>query len=169
MARDLLIASLEHQDGGSALEVMKREGYGMSDLFSTRSPSDADTWREVAGLGKEALHFCIGKREPRIAKLDDLHLDWSSPVKGFDEATGRCDYDFGIFGAMHYLQAMTGAGKPDDPFDLIEDRIEKKPGKGEPWDTFVERWREVKWSLAARGKAGYDEALGWWKECRDRS
>lgn len=166
VARDLLLGGLEHQHGANAWAILARERYTPADLLSARPPPDCDTWREIDRPNDEALHFCIGKRDPRVPSLDDIHIDWRSPVIGFDPAAGRCRYDLGIVGAAHWAQAMLGWGKPLDPFTLVDARLAADHDKSPAWAAFAARWREAKWSLAVQGKAGYRDALAWWRDCQ---
>jgi len=178
VARDLLLGAIEHQLDGTALQVIRRHRIMPWDLLSVRPPPDCDTWREVHRLKEEALHFCIGKHPSRPIQLDDIHIDWSSPVRGIDPATSRCAYDLGYTGVTHWLQAMRGLNKPVDPFGEMERLVESGNGLAQrladhpvmnEWEVHVQRWREIRWLLAVQGKQGYDESLRWCHEARELS
>jgi hypothetical protein len=86
-------------------------------------------------------------------------------------------YDLGITGVFHYLQAMTGLGKPLDTFDetdrLLAEAERELAGRGaagalvEERELLQRRWSEVKWRLAVNGKTGYDESVAWYQDARD--
>jgi hypothetical protein len=142
VAEDTRLGALEHQRG-SLLRALLR-------------PFDADSFREVDRLGEEALHLCVARREPPPTSLDDVHLDWASPVSGVDPATRRCVYAF-CSGARHWVQARFGVGAPVFPFAAMEARIAQ--GLVDP--AAAERWRAREWALAASGSAGDREARTW--------
>lgn len=167
VARDKFVGALEHQLK-PALELLPRA------LLTRADPPDADTWREVDVPGQEGAHFCVGKldlrgSDERPVALDDIHLDWFSPVEGVDERTGRCNYLEPWEGSIeHWLQAMRGLGAPLFTFDVAADVIAK--GKAlastsrssrsrEAEARFVElagRWEADARGLAARGRFGYE-------------
>ncbi len=172
VAEDLLIGSLEHQRRTSFLGLMKSSANGLTHPASV--PPDANTFREIDKLGGEALHFCVSRFEPAPTMLDDIHLDWVSPVKGADPHHRRCIYDWSV-GAPHWIQATLHIGKPVFPFDEIGDLIagtQKRRAKGAKsrsaaaWDDWLGRWLARKWTLAASGKAGHVEAMEWRTQCR---
>lgn len=163
VARDTFFAGLEHQLSSPPRMVARQLG-------SLRLPTDlpdADTWREVAHVQKEALHFCLGKHDPRPTALDDIHIDWSSPVIGVDTATRRCRYH-PVVSVTHWAQAMFGLGKPVFPFERIDAQLTRVAAQGAApagWEAFVTRWRAAEWGLVLRGRAGAEEALPWLREC----
>ncbi|WP_437567784.1 hypothetical protein [Sorangium sp. So ce542] len=163
MARDTILGGIEHQRG----PLLGALAGSMGSLLRGGEPLDADSWREVHRPDEEAVHICVGKREARLPELDDIHLDWRSPVVGVDEATRRCRY--GLFiSVVHWAQARFGLGNPVFPFQRIDDRVAALSGRGDAparWADFVARWREARWALAVRGKGGAEEALRWLREC----
>jgi hypothetical protein len=174
VARDKYIGSLDHQLKPAHLLV-----YRVLDPWA--EPPDADTWREVDRPMKVAVHFCVGKSDlrgpekitDRHVALDDIHLDWSSPVEGI-EPNGRCNYLEAWEGAIeHWYQAHYGRGAPVFTFESIEKSIEKaretlanskEQDKLSQLQEFVVQWNQVKYSLAVRGKTGYDESLDHYKK-----
>jgi hypothetical protein len=116
--------------------------------------------------GEEAVHLCVGKLDPRPPELDDIHLDWKSPVVGVDASTRRCRY--GLFiSVTHWVQARFGIGKPVFPFQDIDDSIAALPRRGVApagWGAFASRWRDARWALAMRGRAGAEEAMSWLRD-----
>lgn len=174
VAEDLLIGALAHQKRSALRGLVHAK---IEDLTSpAASPPDANTFREVDGLGREALHVCIAKTEPSPTTLDDIHLDWVSPVKGADPVHRRCVYGWTV-GAPHWLQATMQIGKPVFPFGEIDEMIadtEERRARGEKpkrgsaaaWDDWLGRWRAKEWELAAAGKRGHDEAMRWRKACK---
>lgn len=142
VAEDSLLGALEHQRG-APLRALCR-------------PRDADTFREVDRLGEEALHLCVAHRERPPTSLDDVHLDWASPVSGVDPVRRRCVYAFCV-GARHWLQARFGLGQPVFPFAAMEARI----AAGQVDEARAARWRAEAWALAAAGKSGDVEARSW--------
>lgn len=172
VARDATVGALEHQRGSSLRHLLRAIPRALSG--AAPAPPDCDTFREVDQLGHEGLHFCVATRDPSPTALDDIHLDWCSPVRRVDPVTRRCVYAPGL-GAWHWLQARTRLGRPVLAFDAIDHeiaRVTKLRGPRDDawdawdaWDQCVERWLDVKWGLAARGRAGHDTAIRWWKEC----
>ncbi|WP_437275876.1 hypothetical protein WME90_32125 [Sorangium sp. So ce375] len=163
VARDTILGGLEHQRGA----LFGSLAASMGALLRGGEPRDADSWREVHKPDEEAVHLCVGKHEPRPPELDDIHLDWRSPVVGVDEETRRCRY--GVFiGAVHWVQARFGLGKPVFPFQSVDDRVAALAGRPEVparWAEFAARWRDARWPLAMRGGAGAEEARTWLREC----
>jgi hypothetical protein len=163
IARDTFLGGIEHQ-------LTSARAVAAGNLRSLLGPDglpDADTWREVDGPRKEALHFCLGKHEPRPTELDDIHIDWSSPVIGIDTTTRRCRYSL-LFSVTHWAQAKLGWGSPVFAFDRIDARISRmaaRDGAPSGWAPFVTRWRAAEWGLVMRGKSGAEEALQWLREC----
>jgi hypothetical protein len=169
VARDRLIGAIEHQSAPSALLAAKGLlGYWDVD----QEPPDCNTWREVAELGKEALHFCIGKGDstsggPHLLPLDDIHIDWTSPACGIRSGQNQCTYDLAVAG-LHWVQAMTGVGAPRFSFDfvratvaLLRQRLRERTVNAS-WrfdlDDLEKRWHADEWAFALRGKAGHDDA-----------
>lgn len=107
VAPDLLVGALEHQLRPAIRILMRTPPWRLVDPRA--APPDCDTWREISGLGKEALHFCVGRHEDRPVELDDIHLDWRSPVVRADPVTRRCAYALGE-SVRHWLQAKRGVG-----------------------------------------------------------
>lgn len=165
LARDTIVGGLEHQRG-EMLDVLRDH---LPLVLQGGEPPHADSWREVHRPGEEAIHLCVGKLEPRPTELDDIHLDWKSPVVGVNPSTRRCRY--GLFiSATHWVQARFGIGKPVFPFHEIDGSIAALSARGASpagWEAFAARWRAARWALAMRGRAGAEEAMAWLGE-RDR-
>jgi hypothetical protein len=141
-------------------------------------PPDADTWREVDRPMKTAVHFCVGKSDlrgpetigDRPVPLDDIHLDWSSPVEKIDENTGRCNYLEPWEGSLkHWYQAHYAHEAPVFTFQCLEKDVSKarevlsganRAADLARFDQFSKEWDKVKHGLAVRGKTGYDESVG---------
>jgi hypothetical protein len=164
VARDRFIGAIEHQSRPAALLAPK----GLIKYWDLdQEPPDANTWREVAELGKEALHFCIGKDDsrsgaPRPAPLDDIHIDWTSPASGIRSGQNQCTYDV-MVAASHWVQAMRGVGAPRFNFDFVRATLSRlRAGSAVSWRSelsdFERRWQADEWPLALRGKAGHDDA-----------
>ncbi|MBK9264596.1 MAG: hypothetical protein IPM54_33020 [Polyangiaceae bacterium] len=169
VARDTYIGALDHQMKPAHLLL-----HGMLDPRA--EPPDADTWREVDMPMKVAVHFCVGKgdlrgpEDDRPVKLDDIHLDWSSPVGNMDPDTGYCNYLEPWQGALeHWYQAHYGHDAPVFTFDCIEKDIahgrevfsrQREEAELTRLREFATQWSRIKHSLAVRGKSGYDESLG---------
>ncbi|WP_437808672.1 hypothetical protein [Sorangium sp. So ce1078] len=163
MARDTILGGIEHQRGA----LFGALAGSMGSLLRGGEPLDADSWREVHRPDQEAVHVCVGKREPRLPELDDIHLDWRSPVVGVNERTRRCRYGL-LISVVHWTQARFGLGKPVFPLQSIDDRIAALSARHDapaPWAEFVARWRDARWTLAMRGSDGAEEALRWLREC----
>jgi hypothetical protein len=159
---------LDHQLS-SAISLVPR---ALNPLAET---PDADTWREVNEPKKEGVHFCIGKgdlpgvqRPERHPALDDIHIDWFSPVEGIEPLTGRCNYlELWEGSAQHWFQAHFGYENPVFTFERIEEAITKgrelaakaEHGPAAPFHDFVASWEKEKYTLAVRGKTGYDASL----------
>lgn len=183
IARDTYWGGLEHQ-----LEPALKNG--LEGAWETvkghgRTPRlpDCDTFREVDRPGEEGLHFCVGKHDlrgtpeavgphtealgGRHLDLDDIHLDWSSPVEGIDG--DHCDYNNVFSTAMHWMQAKLGLGKPIFCFEDISALI----GEGERYMRsysyaleltdnllqFKQMWQIRAMDLAAQGKIGRAYAI----------
>ncbi|APR80104.1 Hypothetical protein A7982_05451 [Minicystis rosea] len=165
VARDGLFGALEHQRR-PALSILADMPIARW-LDRAAALPDCITWRELSPLGAESLHFCVGRHEPRDPGLDDVHLDWRSPVRGVDAGTRRCMYARRA-GAHHWLQAMQGEGAPRFVFDAMEALIAafeaRRAERGldeaalEAWDDLVHRWDTVCFRLAARGAEGATRA-----------
>ncbi|AUX45988.1 hypothetical protein SOCE26_074910 [Sorangium cellulosum] len=166
LVRDTVLGAIEHQRG-TLLRSLRSH---MAPILRGGEPRDADTWREVHRTDQEAVHLCVGKHEPRPPELDDIHLDWRSPVVGVNEATLRCRYGL-VVSLVHWAQARFGLGKPAFPFQDIDERIAaraaRSPAGRAPaeWEAFAARWRDARWRLATRGSEGAEEALRWLREC----
>lgn len=163
MARDTILGGIEHQRGGLLRALVR----SVPSLLCGGEPLDADCWREVHEPDQEAVHVCVGKLEPRPPELDDIHLDWRSPVVGVDEATRRCRYGL-LISVVHWSQARFGLGKPVFPFQRIDEMLAALPERHREtaaWASFAARWRDARWTLAMRGSEGAREALGWLREC----
>jgi len=170
VARDKYIGALDHQ---------LKPAYKLlpGAIVPGAEPPDADTWREVDRPMKVAVHFCVGKTDlngpetitDRPVQLDDIHLDWSSPVEGIEPDTGRCNYLEPWEGALeHWYQAHYAHEAPVFTFEVIEKDIAKtrevcqaanRAADRMRIDEFVQQWDRMKHSLAMRGKPGYDESV----------
>jgi hypothetical protein len=165
---------MEHQ--ASSMTVLL-EGLALHPSKIEGPPPDCDTWREVYELREESVHFCVGNEDlaaafpgPRRPAGDDVHIDWTSPVKGIDPATSRCAYDWGV-SIVHWMQAMEGKGAPVFTFSLLDGTLDaslalaRGPGRsGDRMRDFARRWRAVEKQLAVQGKPGYDQSLD---HCRE--
>lgn len=160
VARDGFFGGVEHQRG-SALKVLASRPLARW-LDRAGDLPDATTFREVSGLGAEAVHLCVGRRDPRPPALDDVHLDWRSPVRGVDRRTRRCVYAVRE-GARHWLQAMLGWGAPCFPFDVV-DRLLASGGASPAWADLAARWEAARWPLALRGAEGHTRAMAYVRE-----
>ena len=170
VARDTYIGALDHQLKPAHLLLHRA-------LNPRAEPPDADTWREVDVPMQVAVHFCVGKSDlrgperitDRPVSLDDIHLDWSSPVECIEPDTGYCNYLEPWEGSFeHWYQAHHGRNAPVFTFNRIEEDIAKaREALSNANDgahlarvhAFAAEWDRVKRSLAVRGKTGYDESL----------
>jgi hypothetical protein len=175
VARDKYIGAIDHQ-------LNPGVGHLPAAMIPGAEPPDADTWREVDRPMKVAVHFCVGKTDlkgpeslaDRPVELDDIHLDWSSPVEGIEPDTGRCNYLEPWEGALeHWYQAHHGHEAPIFTFDVIEKEVAKtrellqianRAADLMRLSNFMYQWDRVKHGLAVRGKAGYDESLGYYEK-----
>ncbi|MFT3768965.1 MAG: hypothetical protein QM820_26290 [Minicystis sp.] len=165
VVRDGILGALEHQRRPPLALMIARPFRRWLD--EALELPDATTWREVTPLGAESVHLCVGKLAPRDPALDDIHLDWRSPVRGIDARTRRLRYAW-CAGAQHWAQAKLGWGAPRFPFvemaaliAKVEARRVKQRIDGaamRAWDDLVARWRDVEWRLAARGAEGLARA-----------
>jgi hypothetical protein len=170
IAEDLVLGSLEHQRR-SSLQVLIRSR--LRDLVSPAAlPPDAITFREVDRLGAEALHVCIARFEPAPTTLDDIHLDWVSPVERASPITRRCVYAFRV-AAPHWIQAKMHVRVPVFPFDAVDAMLAdtERPRRhgaerAQGWEAWRAKWQERRWDLAATGSAGHHEAMQWHAECQ---
>ena len=169
VARDAYVGGLEHQLR-PAIQLLPRA------LFRSARAElpDADTWREVDVPLQEATHFCVDKsdlpgferREGRHFALDDIHLDWSSPVEGIDESTGRCNYLEPWEGSvMHWIEAKLGHGAPVFTFELGREaiargkelcRVSTARAEVSGFQEIAARWAHDEIGLAVRGRVGYE-------------
>jgi hypothetical protein len=169
VARDKYIGTLDHQLS-PAYALLPRM------LLNPRVEApDADTWREVDEPKKESVHFCVGKgdlpgfeRPERHFSLDDIHIDWFSPVEGIDPETSRCNYLEAWEGSVvHWFQAHFGYDAPVFTFQRVEEALEKCSALAAGADRAVEarlrdfasRWEDEKRALAVRGKEGYEASV----------
>jgi hypothetical protein len=170
VARDKYIGALDHQLKPAYMLLPRA-------MDPRAEPPDADTWREVDRPMKVGAHFCVGKSDlhgpetiaDRHVALDDIHLDWSSPVEGIEPDTGRCNYLEPWEGALeHWYQAHYAHKAPVFTFECIEKDVAKtretlngsnRTAELAQFDEFVKEWDGVKLALAIRGKSGYDESL----------
>lgn len=170
VARDKYIGALDHQLKPAHLLLPGA-------IIPGAEPPDADTWREIDRPMKVALHFCVGKTDlqgpetitDRPVQLDDIHLDWSSPVEGIETETGRCNYLEPWEGALeHWYQAHYAHEAPVFTFEVIEKDLAKtrdvllvanRAADRMRVNEFAQQWDRVKYSLAMRGKPGYDESV----------
>jgi hypothetical protein len=165
VARDRFIGAVEHQSQAALLLAPT----GLAKYWDLdQEPPDCNTWREVDKLGHEALHFCVDKGDlksgdKRLHTLDDIHLDWTSPVSGIRSGQNQCTYDFTVAGS-HWAQAKMGIGAPRFNFDVVRaglDRLRDQAASaswGHDFYDLERRWQKDQWSLAVRGKAGHDDA-----------
>ena len=169
VARDAYMGGLEHQLR-PAIELLPRA------LFRAARAElpDADTWREVDVPLQEGAHFCVGKGdlrgfeqpEGRPAALDDIHLDWTSPVEGVDEPTGRCKYLEPWKGSVtHWLEAKLGHGAPVFTFDVAREalqrgnelaRVSTLSAEVSRFQDVAKRWTRDEMAFAVRGRVGYE-------------
>lgn len=170
VARDKFVGALDHQS--------KPAHHLLHHLLDPwAEPPDADTWREIDHPMQVAVHFCVGKSDlqgpetlaDRAVSLDDIHLDWSSPVEGIEPDTGRCNYLEPWEGSLeHWYQAHYAHKAPIFTFERIEKEVAKARelllGANRAADlarlsNFATEWDRVKYALAVRGKPGYDDSL----------
>jgi hypothetical protein len=170
VARDKYVGTLDHQLKPAYMLLPRA-------IDPRAEPPDADTWREVDLPMRVSVHFCVGKSDlrgpetiaDRHVALDDIHLDWSSPVEGIEPDTGRCNYLEPWEGALeHWYQAHYAHEAPVFTFDSIKKDVtktrdtlsgSKRTADLARLDEFVTKWDKVKHTLAVRGKAGYDESV----------
>lgn len=188
MARDKYIGGLEHQKK-SSIELVAVA------LDPKAKLPDCDTWREVYKPGDESVHFCVAKSDleenktasppcdmdyhppavvpTRSPTLDDVHIDWKSPVVGVDLVTQTCEYDAFFNSADHWLQAKLGLGTPVFTFQVVEEQIDtldtwvmQSFGTSVDADIrdFAKRWNTAKWDLAVQGKSGYEASMKYYEE-----
>jgi hypothetical protein len=167
VCRDQLVGSLEHQLG-SSMRGMARALVGQR--AGAHEGRDADTWREVDRPGAEGLHFCVSREDmkapgpggpSRHVRLDDIHLDWRSPVKGINRE-GMCEYTGVISGLRHWAQARFQTERPLFVFhdtdrciqDLFTATGPLPPGLAAERDTLREEWESHRLSLAVQGTPG---------------
>lgn len=169
VARDQLFGSLEHQLESSVKVIAHQLGSDPGALFDPESdPPDADTWREVDRPGGEGLHFCVGREDTKPAsggarhvKLDDVHLDWKSPVAGVGPR-GRCQYTGAFSSLQHWVQAMLHVAKPvfwfHDTGELLASLCDPErplpPSLVPERDALQAEWQSRRFELAVQGKAG---------------
>ena len=89
-----------------------------------------DTWRELpVGGDDKALHFLIGNNATTVLgehdteRLDEIHLDWTSPVTsggGQTCSTLRIHPSSWLTPVKHVAQSIVGFGSPTSPF-VFED------------------------------------------------
>jgi hypothetical protein len=168
VVRDQPLGSLEHQLDGS-IKLL-----GKSLLAAPRAlldplgePPDAHTWREVDRPGGEGLHFCVSRHDGpgRYVKLDDVHLDWRSPVAGVGPHR-RCQYTPGLQSLRHWMQAALHIEKPAFHFhetDAILASLRAPAGRLPPWvararAALEDEWEAARWALAVQGGAGLEAA-----------
>ncbi|MDC3962760.1 hypothetical protein [Polyangium jinanense] len=164
VARDAYVGGLEHQLR-PAIKLLPRALF----MGPRAELPDADTWREVDVPLQEGTHFCVGKSEQperRHPSLDDIHLDWSSPVERIDERTGRCDYLEPWEGSvMHWLEAKLGRGAPVFTFEVAREVIARgnELSRASSAAAEVARFRAIaasflrdEMALAVRGRVGYE-------------
>ncbi|MRG96606.1 hypothetical protein [Polyangium spumosum] len=169
VARDAYVGGLEHQLR-PAIELLPRVllPHARAEL------PHADTWREVDVPMQEATHFCVDKSDlpgferpnGRHFALDDIHLDWSSPVEGIDERAGRCNYLEPWEGSvMHWIEAKLGHGAPVFTFEVAREVITRghELARSSSAGAAVSHFRELAASfqrdalaLAVRGRVGYE-------------
>lgn len=172
VARDKYIGTLDHQRS-SSLSLLPRA------LDPFAEAPDADTWREVDMPRKESVHFCVGKSDlpgferegERHPALDDIHIDWYSPVEAIEPDTGRCNYLEPWEGSLlHWYQAHHGYEAPVFTFQRVEELLSNGKAIAETnmegvaskrLAEFAERWEAQKMFLAVRGKPGYVESKGY--------
>jgi len=177
VARDKYIGALDHQLKPAYMLLP-------SAILPHAEPPDADTWREVDLPKQISVHFCVGKSDlrgpesitDRPVALDDIHLDWSSPVEGIEPDTGRCNYLEPWEGSLeHWYQAHYAHEAPIFTFECMKKDVAKaremlgqsnRNAELEQLDAFVKEWDQVKHSLAVRGKPGYDESLAFYEKLR---
>ena len=170
VARDKYVGSLDHQLKPAYMLLHRA-------IDPRAEPPDADTWREVDKPMKTAVHFCVGKGDlkgpetvtSRPVQLDDIHLDWSSPVERIEPDTGRCNYLELWEGSLeHWFQAHFGREAPVFTFERIEKDLAaareplQKANRAADLlriDSFAKEWNRVKDKLAVRGISGYDESI----------
>lgn len=155
VARDTFVGSLEHQLRSPLALLAAWPLARWRGRAHAHDLADAVTYREVTALGAESVHFCVGRRTPRDPALDDVHLDWHSPVRGLDHAARRCAYARHE-GARHWLQAMRGLGAPRLAFDVVDALM----GSLDHAD-LAARWAEARWDLALRGAEGHARAVAY--------
>jgi len=179
VARDKYVGSLDHQLS-SSFSLLPAA------LDPSAEPPDADTWREVDLPRKESVHFCVGKSDlpgfereferegERPPSLDDIHIDWYSPVERIEPETGRCNYLEPWEGSLlHWYQAHHGYDAPIFTFQLIDKAIAEVRAANKNLETekrfleFVERWETTKMGLAVRGKPGYEASLPLYAEMKE--
>lgn len=167
VARDTFLGALDHQSKPAHMLL-----HHLLDPWA--EPPDADTWREVDRPMQVAVHFCVGKSDlhgpetiaDRPVPLDDIHLDWSSPVEKIDLETGRCNYLEPWEGSLeHWYQAHYGHEAPVFTFERLEKDVVKardvlnganRAADLARFEHFAKEWDRAKHKLAVRGKAGYD-------------
>lgn len=176
VARDRFFGSLEHQIE-SPLKVIGRHVLSgpLALLRPDTPPPDAHTWREVDRPGREGLHFCVGLSDttPALAgtrhvKLDDIHLDWSSPVAGIGHDR-RCQYTGVIRSLHHWAQARLHLAKPPFWFhgtgeilrSLCDPARRLPSSAAAERDAFLQEWESVQFDLAVQGTAGLAPAAAY--------
>lgn len=175
VARDKYIGALDHQLKPAYMLLPGA-------IIPHAEPPDADTWREVDLPMQVAVHFCVGKSDlhgpetitDRPAALDDIHLDWSSPVEAIEPDTGRCNYLEPWEGSLeHWYQAHYAHEAPVFTFEVINKNVAEthemlrqsnRTDELEQFDAFVKEWDDVKHALAVRGKPGYDKSLEYYEK-----
>lgn len=167
VVRDTFVGGLEHQRS-PAFQLLPRAFHPRAEL------PDADTWREVDVPLQEGAHFCVGKSDlpgferpdGRHFALDDIHLDWSSPVEGIDERARRCNYLEPWEGSvMHWVEAKLGHGAPVFPFDVARETIAEgneaaarsgQTTKVAEFRELASRFAREEKALAVRGRVGHE-------------
>jgi hypothetical protein len=175
MARDRYTGGLEHQ-----LEpAWKKYAGGKVDEWLNINDElpDCDTWREVDRPQEESVHVCVGKSDlkyngwgtpMRYIDLDDIHIDWKSPVVGIG-LDHKCIYDPNFLNqADHWFQAKLGLGTPVYAFHQVhdyivegDDHLKRRQDDAHAVEAFLafkQEWDGVKMELAVQGKAGNEAA-----------
>lgn len=130
-----------------------------------------DCWREipVGGDNTIALHLLIGNTTLDVTepeRLDQIHLDWKSPVVG--ARNNICELGV-IESTVHVAQAIFGLGIPESPFTFEEkanevEKLDREQNVLSSAEKSIvinlrDEWNRNFRAWSINGMTGWDQAL----------